>query len=148
MTIIVMPANRNVALTLLDKNTGGTEHVLLPVFRVYCPAMTPISPELLRRNIEKSFALASALFPGEEWFMKGSNIWVARSRLPEEYRETEKWEREMSQVLILTGRGSVAYFLPEQEKKGETGTMCADLVLDGEKEFGVVFFEGSLNNPD
>jgi hypothetical protein len=94
--------------------------------------MSPISPELSRRNVEKSFALASALFPEEEWFLKGPNIWVARSRLPEEYREPQKWEREMSQVRILISRGSTAYFLPEQEKKGETGTMCADLVLDGE----------------
>jgi hypothetical protein len=37
----------------------------------------------------------------------------------------------MGQVRILTVRGSVAYFLPEQEKKGETGRRCADLVLDG-----------------
>jgi hypothetical protein len=37
----------------------------------------------------------------------------------------------MAQVRILTGRGSVAYFLPEQEKKGETGKRSADLVLDG-----------------
>jgi hypothetical protein len=82
-------------------------------------------------NAEKSLALASALFPGEEWILKEPHIWVATSRLPEEYREPDKWEREMSQVRILTRRGSAAYFLPEMELKGETGKRYADLVLDG-----------------
>ena len=88
-------------------------------------------PEQLRLNIKKSHALASALFPHEKWILKETNIWIAKSRLVEESREPDKWEREMSQVRILTGRGSVAYFLPEQEIKGESGKRCADLVLDG-----------------
>ena len=33
---------------------------------------------------------------------------------------------------ILTRLGSVAYFLPELEVKGQIGIRCADLVLDGE----------------
>jgi hypothetical protein len=94
--------------------------------------MTPGTPEERRINIEKSRILASALFPHEKWIPKETNIWVAKSRLVEEYREPDKWEREMSQVRILTGRGSAAYFLPEQEIKGESGKRCADLVLDGE----------------
>jgi len=94
--------------------------------------MTPKTPEERRINIEKSRILASALFPHEKWIPKEANIWVAKSRLVEEYRETDKWEREMSQVRILIGRGSAAYFLPEQEIKGESGKRCADLVLDGE----------------
>jgi len=85
-----------------------------------------------QRLNEKSLALASVLFPHEEWIPTEANIWVAKSRLVEEYREPEKWEREMSQVRILTGRGSLAYFLPELEIKGEAGKRCADLVLDGE----------------
>jgi len=85
-----------------------------------------------RLNIEKSLALASALFPFEEWIPTENNIWVAKSRLIQKKREPKKWEREMSQVRILTGRGSVAYFLPELEIKGETGKRCADLILDGE----------------
>jgi hypothetical protein len=85
-----------------------------------------------QRLKEKSLALAMALFPHEKWIPTEANIWVAKSRLVEEYREPEKWEREMSQVRILTGRGSVAYFLPELEIKGESGKRCADLVLDGE----------------
>jgi len=85
-----------------------------------------------RRLKEKSLALVSALFPYEQWISTEANVWVAKSRLIEEYREPEKWEREMAQVRILTGRGSVAYFLPELEIKGETGKRYADLVLDGE----------------
>jgi hypothetical protein len=37
----------------------------------------------------------------------------------------------MTQVRILTSRGSIAYFLPDMEMKGESGRRCADLVLDG-----------------
>jgi len=84
------------------------------------------------KNAQNTHELASRLFPNEQWMPTEANIWVAESRLIEEYREPEKWEREMSQVRILTGRGSVAYFLPELEIKGETGKRCADLVLDGE----------------
>jgi hypothetical protein len=90
----------------------------------------PATPAL-SSNAEKSLALALVLFPGEEWVWKEPNIWIAKSRLPEEYREKDKWEREMSQVRILTGRGSVAYFLPELNKGGEAAKLCADLVLDG-----------------
>jgi hypothetical protein len=79
----------------------------------------------------KAFEAATLLFPEEKWVYKEANIYVAKSRLREEYQEKDKWEREMSQVRILTSQGSVAYFLPEYEKKGETGKMCADLVLDG-----------------
>jgi hypothetical protein len=85
----------------------------------------------IRENTEKSLRLAAALFPGETWVYKEPNIYVAQSRLIEEQREKDKWEREMSQVRILTGRGSVAYFLPENKNNGETGRRCADMVLDG-----------------
>jgi hypothetical protein len=88
--------------------------------------------EQQRLNNEKSLVLALVLFPHEVWILKETNIWVAKSRLAEEYREPDKWEREMSQVRILTSRGSVAYFLPEIEIKGLTGKRFADLVLDGE----------------
>jgi hypothetical protein len=37
-------------------------------------------------NAEKSRILASILFPGEEWVLKETGIWVAKSRLPEEYK--------------------------------------------------------------
>jgi hypothetical protein len=66
-----------------------------------------------QHNAEKSLTLATALFPNEEWIPTEANIWVAKSRLVEEIREPDKWEREMSQVRILTALGSVAYFLSE-----------------------------------
>ena len=94
--------------------------------------MTDELLEQRRENTEKSLSLAIALFPHEEWIPKETNIWVAKSRLVEEYREPGKWEREMSQVRILTDRGSVAYFLPEKITEGKAGLRCADTVIDGE----------------
>jgi hypothetical protein len=93
--------------------------------------MTPDNSGLTAENAEKSLALAATLFPKEEWVRKEANIWVAKSRLREEKQEPAKWEREMSQVRILTSRGSVAYFLPEVKMKVKTSPRCADLVLDG-----------------
>jgi hypothetical protein len=85
----------------------------------------------IRENTERSLRLAALLFPGETWVYKEPNIYIAQSRLIEEQREEGKWKREMSQVRILTGRGSVAVFLPEKKKNEETGKRCADLILDG-----------------
>jgi hypothetical protein len=85
----------------------------------------------IRENAEKSLRVAASLFPEETWVYKEPNIYVAKSRLSEEKKEKDKWEREMAQVRIVTGRGSVACFLPEQEKKGEFGKRSPDLVLDG-----------------
>jgi len=93
--------------------------------------MTPSNPELLSINIEKSFSLATALFPFERWIPTEPNIWVAESRLTVRYRKPDKWEQEMAQVRILTDRGSVAYFLPESEKNEEPGKKYPDMVLDG-----------------
>ena len=87
--------------------------------------------ELLRLNAEKSLVLATALFPEEEWVATEKNIWVAKSRLSQEYREPEKWEREMTQARIMTSRGSVAYFLPEKAVEGEGMMRYADLAMDG-----------------
>ncbi|MCL2759200.1 MAG: hypothetical protein FWD22_03220 [Treponema sp.] len=81
---------------------------------------------------KKSLKLAKALFPDEEWIVIEHNVWVAKSRLLQKIKEPNKWEKEMSQVRILTGRGSVAFFLPEVEIKGEKYKRCADSVLDGE----------------
>ena len=81
---------------------------------------------------EKSLELAKALFPHEEWISTESNIWVAQSRLLQKQREPEKWEKEITQVRILTSRGSVAYFLPEMLIQGIKGNNIADLILDGE----------------
>jgi hypothetical protein len=97
----------------------------------YTDTMPDIFVNRRRVNAEKSLALASALFPSEEWVRKEAAVWVAKSRLAEEFRERDKWEREMSQVRILTSRGSAAYFLPESEKNEKPGKRYPDLVLDG-----------------
>jgi hypothetical protein len=88
---------------------------------------------LLRRlhNAARTRKLAQTLFPSEKWAKVEPHIWAAQSRLVEKAREREKWEKEMAQVHILTSRGSVAYFLPEQEIKGEIRKRSADLILDG-----------------
>jgi hypothetical protein len=93
--------------------------------------MSSNNPSLSYGNAEKSRMLASALFPDEEWVLKERNIWVSKSRLPEEYKEPDKWEREMSQVRILTSRGSMAYFLPEKKNEGR-GKIYADTVINDE----------------
>ncbi|MCL2186959.1 MAG: hypothetical protein FWB86_14090 [Treponema sp.] len=100
--------------------------------------MTPITAEQQVNNKEKSQALLSStelaktLFPNDEWICTEPNIWVAQSRLSQEKREPEKWQKEMAQVRILTSRGSIAYFLPDKYIKGKIGSKTADLVLDGE----------------
>ena len=75
--------------------------------------------DLSSENAASSRALAAVLFPNEEWVLKEPHIWVAKTRLPEEYREPDKWEREIS------------HFLPEIDQGGEAAKLCADLVLDG-----------------
>jgi len=88
-------------------------------------------------NAEKSLLLASALFPLEEWIPHGESIFVAKSRLSGGHKEQAKLYREIADVRILTGRGSVAYFLPERSKDEETAkegqihNMYADSVIDG-----------------
>jgi hypothetical protein len=91
-----------------------------------------MTPEQQRLNAEKSLALASHLFPHEEWIPKKTNIWIAKSRLSGGYKEQAKLYREIADVQILTDRGSVAYFLPEDEKKEGKIKICVDTVIDGE----------------
>jgi hypothetical protein len=80
---------------------------------------------------EKSFALASTLFPNEEWIQKEPNIYIAKSRLTGGHKEQAKLYREISDVRILTSQGSIAYFLPEHSEDAETGKRYADAVIDG-----------------
>jgi hypothetical protein len=47
-------------------------------FGGYYPYMLPDRSGLASKNAEKSFALASALFPGEEWVFKEPGILVAK----------------------------------------------------------------------
>ena len=89
------------------------------------------SPELTQQNAEKSLVLASALFPLEEWIPHGKNIFIAKSRLTGGYKEQAKLYREISDVRILTGCGSVAYFLPERLVGNAKGKKQADMVMNG-----------------
>jgi len=95
------------------------------------------SPELTQSNTKKSLALASTLFPLEEWIAHGEGIFVAKSRLTGGHKEQAKLYREIADVRILTGRGSVAYFLPERfdgeevPRAEEPHSMHADTVIDG-----------------
>jgi hypothetical protein len=86
---------------------------------------------LSRQNAEKSLVLASALFSEEEWVARGENIFVAKSRLTGGHKEQAKLYREIADVRILTSRGSVAYFLPEQSDGKEIGKRYADTVING-----------------
>ncbi|WP_041611202.1 hypothetical protein [Treponema primitia] len=94
--------------------------------------MEYISPERRRINAEKSLALASTLFSGEEWVQKEPHIWVAKSRIAASSRESAKLAWEIDQVRILTSRGSAVYFLPEQEDADALGVLSADTIIDGQ----------------
>ena len=91
----------------------------------------------IRLNAKNSLMLASTLFPFEEWVPHGERIFVAKSRLSGGRKEQAKLYREIANVRILTGRGSVVYFLPERTKNEETvrkeqiHSMYADSVIDG-----------------
>jgi len=93
--------------------------------------MTPEASEPPHLNAEKSLALASILFPHEEWIPHGEGIFIAKSRLSGGHKEQAKLYREIADVRILTGRGSVAYFLPERIGDKNKGKRCADTILDG-----------------
>jgi len=82
-------------------------------------------------SLEKSLALASTLFPLEEWIPHGEGIFIAKSRLTGGHKEQAKLYREIADVRILTGRGSVAYFLPERPDGKIKGKKRADMVLNG-----------------
>jgi len=93
--------------------------------------MTSISPELTQLNTEKSLALASTLFPLEKWIPHGNGIFIAKSRLAGGHKEQAKLYREIADVKILTGRGSVAYFLPERFDVNVKSKKRADMVMNG-----------------
>jgi len=93
--------------------------------------MTLCSPELTKLNAEKSLALASTLFPLEEWIPHGEGIFIAKSRLAGGHKEQSKLYREIAEVRILTERGSVAYFLPERINGNDKGKKRADMVING-----------------
>jgi hypothetical protein len=88
-------ARHGIAFSNLPGITGGLRNIIILNIGVEA-SMTSNSPDLSSENAKKSLALASALFPGEEWVLKEPGIWVAISHLSEEYKEPDKWEREMS----------------------------------------------------
>ena len=96
-----------------------------------------MDPKQLQLNADSSLALASALFPLEEWLPHGEGIFIAKSRLGGGHKEQAKLYREIADVRILTKRGSVAYFLPErltvrEAQRGDaTHNMYADTVING-----------------
>jgi hypothetical protein len=89
------------------------------------------TPRFDSPNAEKSLALASALFPLEEWIPHGKGVFIAKSRLLEGHKEQAKLFREVASIRILTGRGSMVYFLPERFEDTKKGKKWADTVMDG-----------------
>jgi hypothetical protein len=87
--------------------------------------------ELTRLNAEKSFALATALFPLEEWIPRGKGVFIAKSRLSGGHKEQAKLFREVASIRSLAGLGSVVYFLPERFEGKSKGKRRADTVMDG-----------------
>lgn len=85
-----------------------------------------------RQNAEKSLALASALFPNEDWIPKEANVWVAKSRLRNTPKERAKLAWEIEQIRFFTENESTVYFLPELEDAEHAGKLSADTVIDGE----------------
>ena len=85
-----------------------------------------------RLNGEKSFALASTLFPNEEWIPHGESIFVAKSRLRNLPKERAKLTREIEQLQVFINAESAVYFLPELEDNENPGKLSADTVIDGE----------------
>jgi len=83
-------------------------------------------------NHEKSLALASALFPTEEWLKREHNIWVGRSRVKDTPKERAKLAWEIEQIRVFIQPESVVYFLPELEDSALHGKLSADTVIDGE----------------
>ena len=99
--------------------------------------MAANNDELTSLNAGKSLALSKVLFPLEEWIPHEMGIFIAKSRFNKGHKEQAKLYREISDVRILTARGSVAYFLPErvEERKAVKSeafrNMHADTVIDG-----------------
>jgi hypothetical protein len=85
-----------------------------------------------RQNAQKSLALASALFPNEEWIFKEPQIWVGKSRVRNTPKERAKLAWEIEQIRVLIRPESAVYFLPELENSSWLSKLSADTVIDGE----------------
>jgi len=96
------------------------------------PLMTVNNLDKIGQNSEKSLALASALFPTEEWLKREPNIWVGRSRMRDTPKERAKLAWEIEQIRVFIKPESVVYFLPELEDRALHGKLSADTVIDDE----------------
>ena len=83
-------------------------------------------------NNKKSYLLASALFPLEEWIAHRRGIFIAKSRLWNTSKERAKLAWEIEQIRVFTDPESAVYFLPEFENKDNLGKLSADAVINGE----------------
>jgi len=80
----------------------------------------------------KAYALASALFPNEEWILKEPQIWVGKSRVRNTPKERAKLAWEIEQIRVLLKPENAVYFLPEPENSSLLNKLSADTVIDGE----------------
>jgi len=94
--------------------------------------MTLKTSQLCSENNEKSFTLASALFPQEEWILREPGIWVGKSRIGNTPKERAKLAWEIEQIRVFINPESVVYFLPEPEDSTLPGVLSADTIINGE----------------
>jgi len=83
-------------------------------------------------NVEKSYLLASTLFPLEEWVAHKRGIFIAKSRLRNTSRERAKLAWEIEQIRVFIDSESAVYFLPEFKNKDNFRMLSAYAVIDGE----------------
>ena len=88
--------------------------------------------ELAQQNAKRSFDLATALFPQEEWILREHGIWVGKSRIGNTPKERAKLVWEIEQIRVFITPESTVYFLPEPENNTLLGILSADTVIDGE----------------
>jgi len=88
-------------------------------------------------NAKKTKKLASQLFPNEQWICIHKNIFMAASRAPRSFRESEILAKEISQARILAALRHTIYLLPEF---GSSNKKHPDAIVDGLiMEFKTVF---------
>jgi len=85
-----------------------------------------------QKNLNKTYAFASALFPNEEWILKEPQIWVGKSRVRNTPKEQTKLAWEIDQIRVLIKPESAVYFLPEPENSSWLSKLSADTVINGE----------------
>jgi hypothetical protein len=89
-----------------------------------------------QQNADKARRLAHALYPDEEWVEHENGIYVAKSRLHKGHKAQSILSREISDVRLLAGHMSAAYFLPDRHETiivpdADMPHMHPDTVIDG-----------------